>query len=176
MSCHRVPSVFLPSLDRPRYLHSIFSLNQETNLVPPSPSSERVERVLQSTNSSLIMLARCPTKSLIRLHSKSSCMIISRSMERRETSATRLRSPKVCQSPSCNGDWSVDIRTHYVDDQRLTLTSQIPFSKRYLKYLTKKFLKKSTLRDFIRYVEPTFFVIQSINICLQSGCVVKGHI
>ncbi|PVF93984.1 putative ribosomal protein L22 [Serendipita vermifera] len=38
------------------------------------------------------------------------------------------------------------------NDQRLTLTSQIPFSKRYLKYLTKKFLKKSTLRDFIRVV------------------------
>ncbi|KAG8866208.1 hypothetical protein FRC20_008948 [Serendipita sp. 405] len=39
------------------------------------------------------------------------------------------------------------------NDQRLTLTSQIPFSKRYLKYLTKKYLKKSTLRDFIRCVD-----------------------
>ena len=45
-----------------------------------------------------------------------------------------------------------DFGWHYADDQRLVLTSQIPFSKRYLKYLTKKFLKKSTLRDFIRYV------------------------
>ena len=39
---------------------------------------------------------------------------------------------------------------HCLDEQRLTLSSQIPFSKRYLKYLTKKYLKKSMLRDFIR--------------------------
>ncbi|CAG7854813.1 SubName: Full=Probable ribosomal protein L22 {ECO:0000313/EMBL:CCA68701.1} [Serendipita indica DSM 11827] len=38
------------------------------------------------------------------------------------------------------------------NDQRLTVTSQVPLSKRYLKYLTKKYLKKSTLRDFIRVV------------------------
>ena len=37
-----------------------------------------------------------------------------------------------------------------LDEQRLTVASQIPFSKRYLKYLTKKYLKKSMLRDFIR--------------------------
>ncbi|PPQ98732.1 hypothetical protein CVT26_010032 [Gymnopilus dilepis] len=35
---------------------------------------------------------------------------------------------------------------------KLTVTSNIPFSKRYLKYLTKKFLKKNTLRDWIRVV------------------------
>ncbi|KAG1867922.1 60S ribosomal protein L22 [Suillus subalutaceus] len=32
------------------------------------------------------------------------------------------------------------------------LPSNVPFSKRYLKYLTKKFLKKNTLRDWIRVV------------------------
>lgn len=32
------------------------------------------------------------------------------------------------------------------------MNSSIPFSKRYLKYLTKKFLKKNQLRDWIRYV------------------------
>ena len=32
------------------------------------------------------------------------------------------------------------------------MTSNIPLSKRYLKYLTKKFLKKNSLRDWIRYV------------------------
>jgi large subunit ribosomal protein L22e len=32
------------------------------------------------------------------------------------------------------------------------VTSNIPISKRYLKYLTKKFLKKNTLRDWIRVV------------------------
>ncbi|EGO00836.1 hypothetical protein SERLA73DRAFT_178790 [Serpula lacrymans var. lacrymans S7.3] len=35
---------------------------------------------------------------------------------------------------------------------KITVTSNIPFSKRYLKYLTKKFLKKNSLRDWIRVV------------------------
>ncbi|KAF4572800.1 hypothetical protein EYR40_004118 [Pleurotus pulmonarius] len=35
---------------------------------------------------------------------------------------------------------------------KLTVTSNIAFSKRYLKYLTKKFLKKNQLRDWIRVV------------------------
>jgi len=35
---------------------------------------------------------------------------------------------------------------------KITVTSNVPFSKRYLKYLTKKFLKKNTLRDWIRVV------------------------
>ncbi|KAG1826079.1 60S ribosomal protein L22 [Suillus subaureus] len=37
-------------------------------------------------------------------------------------------------------------------NSKITVTSNIPFSKRYLKYLTKKFLKKNTLRDWIRVV------------------------
>jgi hypothetical protein len=32
------------------------------------------------------------------------------------------------------------------------VTANIPFSKRYLKYLTKKFLKKNSLRDYLRVV------------------------
>jgi len=35
---------------------------------------------------------------------------------------------------------------------KITVTSTIPLSKRYLKYLTKKFLKKNSLRDWIRVV------------------------
>ncbi|OMJ18574.1 60S ribosomal protein L22 [Smittium culicis] len=34
----------------------------------------------------------------------------------------------------------------------INVTSKIDFSKRYLKYLTKKFLKKNQLRDWIRVV------------------------
>lgn len=30
---------------------------------------------------------------------------------------------------------------------KITVTSEVPFSKRYLKYLTKKYLKKNNLRD-----------------------------
>jgi len=36
--------------------------------------------------------------------------------------------------------------------QKLTVSSDIPFSKRYLKYLTKKFLKKNKLRDWLRVI------------------------
>ena len=39
-------------------------------------------------------------------------------------------------------------------DTKITVSSKVAFSKRYLKYLTKKFLKKNTLRDWIRYVAP----------------------
>lgn len=35
---------------------------------------------------------------------------------------------------------------------KITVTSEVPFSKRYLKYLTKKYLKKNHLRDWLRVV------------------------
>nr|ALS05071.1 60S ribosomal protein L22 [Centropages tenuiremis] len=35
---------------------------------------------------------------------------------------------------------------------KINLTSNVPFSKRYLKYLTKKYLKKNNLRDWLRVV------------------------
>ncbi|EDO34733.1 predicted protein, partial [Nematostella vectensis] len=35
---------------------------------------------------------------------------------------------------------------------KLNVVSDIPFSKRYLKYLTKKYLKKNNLRDWLRVV------------------------
>merc|ERR1719476_217938 len=37
----------------------------------------------------------------------------------------------------------------------INITAKIPFSKRYLKYLTKKFLKKQLLRDYIRVIART---------------------
>ncbi|KAG9099758.1 hypothetical protein FS749_000429 [Ceratobasidium sp. UAMH 11750] len=36
------------------------------------------------------------------------------------------------------------------DSKKLTVSSTVPFSKRYIKYLTSKFLKKNSLRDWIR--------------------------
>jgi large subunit ribosomal protein L22e len=33
---------------------------------------------------------------------------------------------------------------------KIQVTAELPFSKRYLKYLTKKYLKKQQLRDFLR--------------------------
>ncbi|KAB5594012.1 60S ribosomal protein L22 [Ceratobasidium theobromae] len=38
------------------------------------------------------------------------------------------------------------------DSKKLTVASTVPFSKRYVKYLTQKFLKKNSLRDWIRVV------------------------
>merc|ERR1719352_1103571 len=35
---------------------------------------------------------------------------------------------------------------------KIAFTSDIPFSKRYLKYLTKKYLKNNNLRDWLRVV------------------------
>ncbi|XP_002125710.2 large ribosomal subunit protein eL22-like [Ciona intestinalis] len=38
---------------------------------------------------------------------------------------------------------------------KVVITCEIPFSKRYLKYLTKKYLKKNNLRDWLRVVAST---------------------
>merc|ERR1711966_345739 len=38
------------------------------------------------------------------------------------------------------------------DKTKITVTSEIPMSKRYLKYLTKKYLKKHNVRDWLRVI------------------------
>lgn len=38
------------------------------------------------------------------------------------------------------------------EGMKINVLSDIPFSKRYLKYLTKKYLKKQNLRDWLRVV------------------------
>merc|ERR1712170_271086 len=38
---------------------------------------------------------------------------------------------------------------------KVVVQSDIPFSKRYLKYMTKKYLKKNNLRDWLRVVAST---------------------
>jgi len=37
---------------------------------------------------------------------------------------------------------------------KIILNADVAFSKRYLKYLTKKYLKKNNLRDWLRVVAP----------------------
>ncbi|EIW86593.1 ribosomal protein L22e [Coniophora puteana RWD-64-598 SS2] len=56
-------------------------------------------------------------------------------------------------------------------DSKLTVTSNVPFSKRYLKYLTKKFLKKNTLRDWIRVVASSkdVYQLRFYNIARDDG-------
>ncbi|AFZ81247.1 60S ribosomal protein L22, putative [Theileria equi strain WA] len=38
------------------------------------------------------------------------------------------------------------------EKNKILITTEIPFSKRYIKYLTKKYLTKQQLRDFLRVV------------------------
>ncbi len=54
------------------------------------------------------------------------------------------------------------------DSQNIIVQSSIPFSKRYLKYLSKKYLKKQDLKEYLRVVatqknqyELRYFNIQS---------------
>ena len=38
------------------------------------------------------------------------------------------------------------------DKTKISVNAELPFSKRYLKYLSKKYLKKQQLRDFLHVV------------------------
>ncbi|KAI0318494.1 ribosomal protein L22e [Amylostereum chailletii] len=58
------------------------------------------------------------------------------------------------------GQLGDNIKIHREGDKQITVTSSIHFSKRYLKYLTKKFLKKNTLRDYLRVVASSKDVYQ----------------
>ncbi|XP_064460253.1 large ribosomal subunit protein eL22-like [Ornithodoros turicata] len=41
------------------------------------------------------------------------------------------------------------------DKNKVYVSAEVPFSKRYLKYLTKRYLKKNNLRDWLRVVATT---------------------
>ena len=41
------------------------------------------------------------------------------------------------------------------DKAKVSVASDIPFSKRYLKYLSKKYLKKQQLRDWLHVIANT---------------------
>ncbi|OBZ78805.1 60S ribosomal protein L22 [Grifola frondosa] len=58
------------------------------------------------------------------------------------------------------GQLGENVKIHRDGDTKITVTSNVPLSKRYLKYLTKKFLKKNTLRDWIRVVAASKEVYQ----------------
>ncbi|KAJ1931615.1 ribosomal protein L22e [Linderina pennispora] len=51
-------------------------------------------------------------------------------------------------------------------DSAIVVQAKIDFSKRYLKYLTKKFLKKNNLRDWLRVVstEKDTYTLKYFNI------------
>merc|ERR1712166_475805 len=52
------------------------------------------------------------------------------------------------------------------EKSKINVTAETPFSKRYLKYLTKKYLKKQQLRDFLHVIAPnkTSYELRYFNI------------
>ena len=58
-----------------------------------------------------------------------------------------------------------------VGNKQLTVAATIPFSKRYLKYLTKKFLKKQQLRDWLRVVATNKgeYTLKFFNVVGEEG-------
>ncbi|PWY90189.1 60S ribosomal protein L22 [Aspergillus heteromorphus CBS 117.55] len=56
-------------------------------------------------------------------------------------------------------------------DGKIEVVSHIPFSGRYLKYLTKKYLKKQQLRDWIRVVSTSkgVYELRFYNVVNDEG-------
>lgn len=58
------------------------------------------------------------------------------------------------------------------DRSKITITSEVPMSKRYLKYLTKKFLKKYNVRDWLRVIasnkDRSVYELRYFNIADQG--------
>merc|ERR1712139_136114 len=52
------------------------------------------------------------------------------------------------------------------EKSKIFVTAELPFSKRYLKYLTKKYLKKQQLRDYVHVVASSkgMYVLRYFNI------------
>ncbi|XP_062215638.1 large ribosomal subunit protein eL22z-like [Phragmites australis] len=59
------------------------------------------------------------------------------------------------------------------DKSKVTVTSDGPFSKRYLKYLTKKYLKKHNVRDWLRVIaankDRSVYELRYFNIAENEG-------
>ncbi|KTW25623.1 hypothetical protein T552_03483 [Pneumocystis carinii B80] len=57
------------------------------------------------------------------------------------------------------------------EEGKITIVTHVSFSGRYLKYLTKKFLKKHQLRDWLRVVSTTkgTYELRFYNVVVDSG-------
>ncbi|KAJ3683699.1 hypothetical protein LUZ60_013926 [Juncus effusus] len=59
------------------------------------------------------------------------------------------------------------------EKSKITVSSEGPFSKRYLKYLTKKYLKKHNVRDWLRVIasnkERNVYELRYFNIAENEG-------
>jgi len=65
-----------------------------------------------------------------------------------------------------------DVVSVSADKTKVTVTSDAPMSKRYLKYLTKKFLKKHNVRDWLRVIasnkDRSVYELRYFNIADQE--------
>eukprot|EP00331_Platyophrya_macrostoma_P014189 CAMPEP_0176432918 /NCGR_PEP_ID=MMETSP0127-20121128/15684_1 /TAXON_ID=938130 /ORGANISM="Platyophrya macrostoma, Strain WH" /LENGTH=123 /DNA_ID=CAMNT_0017815189 /DNA_START=51 /DNA_END=422 /DNA_ORIENTATION=+ len=57
------------------------------------------------------------------------------------------------------------------DDKNITVTAEPPFSKRYIKYLTKKYLKKQELRDYLHVIatSKSTYTLRYFNISSEDA-------
>mmetsp|Transcript_107222 Transcript_107222/g.149471 ORF Transcript_107222/g.149471 Transcript_107222/m.149471 type:complete len:124 (-) Transcript_107222:17-388(-) len=57
---------------------------------------------------------------------------------------------------------TIDVSPSSQEDAKVIVTSHGPFSKRYLKYLTKKYLKKKQIRDWLHVISsgPTGYELK----------------
>lgn len=70
------------------------------------------------------------------------------------------------QSLKLNGKKGLEQVEISSKDHRLTISTKIIFSKRYIKFLAKKYLKKQELRDYLRVIatDKNTYTIKFVNI------------
>ncbi|KAJ9661183.1 60S ribosomal protein L22 [Neophaeococcomyces mojaviensis] len=69
------------------------------------------------------------------------------------------------------GNLGEQIAISQAGDGKIEVVAHIPFSGRYLKYLTKKFLKKQQLRDWLRVVSTSkgVYELRFFNVVNDEG-------
>ncbi|KIW22175.1 hypothetical protein, variant 1 [Cladophialophora immunda] len=69
------------------------------------------------------------------------------------------------------GNLGDNVAISQVGDGKIEVITHIPFSGRYLKYLTKKFLKKQQLRDWLRVVSTSkgVYELRFFNVVNDEG-------
>ncbi|EXJ69391.1 ribosomal protein L22e [Cladophialophora psammophila CBS 110553] len=69
------------------------------------------------------------------------------------------------------GNLGDNVAISKIGDGKIEVVTHIPFSGRYLKYLTKKFLKKQQLRDWLRVVSTSkgVYELRFFNVVNDEG-------
>ena len=69
------------------------------------------------------------------------------------------------------GNLGDNVQISQIGDGKIEVVAHLEFSGRYLKYLTKKFLKKQQLRDWLRVVSTSkgVYEIKFFNVVQEEG-------